>query len=189
MTDLLDSTDVITDFEYSGVCMLAADEPANVEQALEEHCRKQAMDAEMQSIIQNKTWVLSDLPKDHKAIGLKWVFKVKRDPDGKIVKHKVRLVAKGYPQIQGVDFDEVFAPVARLETVRTLLALAAQGEWEVHHMDVKSAFLNGELQEEVYVQQPPGYSDPKSHGKVLKLKKALYGLKQAPRAWNAKLDQ
>ena len=169
--------------------MLAAYEPTNIEQALEEKCWREAFDAEMQSTIQNKTWELSDLPSDHKAISQKWVFKVKRDPAGNIVKHKARLVAKGYAQIQGVDYDEVFAPVARLETVRLLLALAAQGECEVHHMDVKSAFLNGELEEEVYVQHPPGYSNPKSYGNVLKLKKALYGLKQAPRAWNARLDQ
>jgi hypothetical protein len=116
------------------------------------------------------------------------VFKVKRDAAGNIVKHKARLVAKGYAHKQGVDFDEVFAPVARLETVRLLLALADNGGWEVHHMDVKSAFLNGDLLEEVYVHQPPGFQDPKNAGMVLKLNKALYGLKQAPRAWNAKLD-
>jgi hypothetical protein len=177
VTDLLDSTNKVLDYEYSGVCMLAADEPRDVEQALEEKYWKDAMDAEMQSILQNQTWTVSELPKGHKAIGLKWVFKVKRNPAGNIVKHKARLVAKGYAQIQGVDYDEVYAPVARLETVRFFLALAAQGEWEVHHMDVKSAFLNGELQEEVYVQQPPGFSDPRAQGKVLKLKKALYGLK------------
>jgi hypothetical protein len=189
MTDLLDSTEELHDFEYSGVFMLAADEPRSVEEALEEECWKKAMEAEMQSILQNQTWTLSELPKDHKAIGPKWVFKVKKDPAGNIVKHKARLVAKGYAQIQGIDYDEVFAPVARLETMRLLLVLAAQGEWEVHHMDVKSTFLNGDLQEEVYVQQPPGFSDPRAKGRVLKLKKALYGLKQAPRAWNARLDQ
>jgi hypothetical protein len=110
------------------------------------------------------------------------VFKVKKYPEGKIVKYKARLVAKGYAQQQGVDFDEVFAPVARLETLRVLLALAAQGGWQVHHMDVKSAFLNGDLTETVYVQQPPGF-------KVDSENKALYGLKQAPRAWNARLDK
>ena len=160
--------------------MLVADEPINVEQALEEDCWKKAMKVEMDAIVQNKTWEFSELPRDHKAIGLKWVFKVKRDLAGNIVKHKARLVAKGYAQIQGIDYDEVFAPVARLETVWLSLALAAQGEWQVLHMDVKSAFLNGELPEEVYVQQPPGFSDPKMTGKVLRLKKALYGLKQAP---------
>jgi hypothetical protein len=117
------------------------------------------------------------LPRDHKAIGLKWVFKVKRDPARKIVKYKARLVAKGYAQIQGVDYDEAFAPVVRLETVRLLLALVAQGEWEVHHMDVKFAFLNGNLMEEVYVHQPPGFANPSSAKKVLKLNKALCGLK------------
>ena len=134
-------------------------------------------------------WELASLPPGHRAIGLKWVFKVKRDPSGNIVKHKARLVAKGYAQRQGVDFDEVFAPVARMETVRLLLALAAQGGWQVHHMDVKSAFLNGDLLEEVYVQQPAGFVDGNNSSKVLKLKKALYGLRQAPRAWNAKLDE
>ena len=128
------------------------------------------------------------LPPKHKAIGLKWVFKIKKDPDGNIVKYKARLVAKGYAQRFGVDFEEVFALVARIETVRVLLALAAQGGWEVHHMDVKSAFLNGELSETVYVQQPPGFVVGNGD-KVLKLRKALYGLKQAPRAWNAKLDR
>ena len=113
---------------------------------------------------------------------MKWVYKVKRGPGGNIVRHKARLVAKGYAQRQGVDYEEVFAPVARLETVRLILALAAHGKWEVHHMDVKSAFLNEDLQEEVYVHQPPGFMNPRHPGKVLKLKKALYGLKQAPRA-------
>jgi len=171
------------------VCMLAADEPVSVEEALEQDCWKRAMQDELDSILENKTWEVSELPRNHKAIGLKWVFKVKRDPAGNVVKHKVRLMAKGYAQIQGVDYDEVFAPVARLETVRLLLALAAQGEWEVHHMDVKSAFLNGDLIEEVYVHHPPGFASSSAAGRVLKLKKALYGLKQAPRAWNSRLDQ
>jgi len=92
------------------------------------------MKAEMQAIEANKTWEVSDLPRNHKSIGLKWVYKVKKDPDGNIVKHKARLVAKGYAQVQGVDFGEVFAPVVRIETVRVLLALAAQGGWQVHHI-------------------------------------------------------
>lgn len=146
------------------------------------------MVAEMDSIQANKTWELAVLPKGHNAIGLKWVFKVKKDPDGCVTKHKARLVAKGYAQHEGVDFDEVFAPVARIETVRILLALATLKGWQVHHMDVKSAFLNGDLLEEVCVQQPPGFVVKDGNGKVLKLKKALYGLRQAPRAWNAKLD-
>ncbi|KAF0888781.1 hypothetical protein E2562_017781 [Oryza meyeriana var. granulata] len=118
-----------------------------------------------------------------------WVYKVKKNAAGEVIKHKARLVAKGYVQQPGVDFDEVFAPVARIESVRLLLALAAQEGWPVHHMDVKSAFLNGELIEEVYVRQPPGFTVAGHEDKVLRLDKALYGLRQAPRAWNAKLDE
>jgi hypothetical protein len=141
------------------------------------------------SIRENETWDLVDLPKGHKAIGLKWVYKLKKDADGKVIKHKARLVAKGYVQEQGIDFDEVFAPVARMESVRLVMALAVQEAWKLHHMDVKTAFLNGELEEEVYVKQPPGYIKEGAEHKVLRLKKALYGLKQAPRAWNMKLDR
>jgi hypothetical protein len=109
---------------------------------------------EISSIEENETWSLVDPPTDQRPIGLKWVFKLKKDAAGKVVKHKARLVAKGYVQRIGVDFDEVFAPVARLDSVRLLLALATQQGWSAHHMDVKSAFLNGILEEEVYVVQP-----------------------------------
>jgi len=101
---------------------------------------------------------------------------------GEVIKHKARLVAKGYVQKHGVDFDEVFAPMARLDTIRLLLALAANRGWQVHHLDVKSAFLNGELEDEVYVSQPEGYVQNRKEKMVLKLSKALYGLRQAPRA-------
>ncbi|KAL8109176.1 hypothetical protein AgCh_025316 [Apium graveolens] len=109
------------------------------------------------SIEKNQTWTLTKLPTCQKPIDLKWVFKIKKDQNGEVTNHKARLVAKGYVQRQRVDYDEVFAPVTRLETVRLLLALAAKSNWEVHHLDVKSAFLNGFLQEEVYVSQPKGY--------------------------------
>jgi hypothetical protein len=111
------------------------------------------MDDELGSIRDNNTWNLVDLPNNHKAIGLKWVYKIKKDAKGNLVKHKARLVAKGYVQDQGVDFKEVFAPVARMESMRLLMALAAQESWKLHHMDMKSAFLNGKLEEEVYVKQ------------------------------------
>jgi len=188
ISDLLDHTEEMTNVEYSGLCLVGAEAPSSVEEAMTAKSWREAMQAEMQSIEQNQTWDVSDLLANQKAIGLKWVFKVKKDPDGKVVKHKARLVAKGYAQVQGVDFDEVFAPVAKIETVRVLLALAAQGGWEVHHMDVKSAFLNGDLTETVFVKQPPGFIVG-SGDKVLKLRKALYELRQAPRAWNAKLDR
>jgi hypothetical protein len=116
------------------------------------------------------------------------VFKLKRDEAGATVKHKGRLVARGFVQREGIDFDDTFAPVARMESVQLLFALAAQEGWRVHHMDIKLAFLNGDLKEEVYVHQPPGFMIPGKEGKELRLWKALYGLRQAPRAWNAKLD-
>jgi len=188
LDNIFNTTEVLNDFEYSGVCYLAAEEPRSVDEALGEQCWREAMLSEMESIEANKTWSLSELPAGHKAIGLKWVFKVKKDPQGKIIKHKARPVAKGYAQCEGVDFEEVYAPVARIETVRLMIALAAQKGWKIHHMDVKSAFLNGDLVEEVYVQQPPGFIAKRSSGKVLKLEKALYGLRHAPRAWNSRLD-
>ena len=144
---------------------------------------------EMTSIEASGTWELVEPPPRTRPIGLKWVYKAKKDASGIVTKQKARLVAKGYVQRQGIDFDEVFAPVARLEFVRLLLAHAACEGWAVHHMDVKSAFLNGVLQEEVYIEQPPGFILRGHEHKVLHLVKALYGLRQAPRAWYAKLDE
>jgi hypothetical protein len=137
----------------------------------------------------NGTWALVDPPPGVRPIGLKWVYKIKRDAAGLITKYKGRLVAKGYVQRPGVDFDEVFAPVAQLESVRLLLAVAATEGWLVHHMDVKTAFLNGELLEDVYVEQPPRFVVKGQEDKVLHFIKALYGLRQAPRAWYSKLDE
>lgn len=171
-----------------GLMVAIEDEPATAEEAKQVKEWREAMIEEMASIEHNKTWSLVELPAGQRAIGLKWVFKIKKDEHGNITKHKARLVAKGYVQRQGIDYEEVFAPVARIESVRVLLAVAAHRSWSVHHMDVKSAFLNGDLAEEVYVQQPPGFVAAGHERKVLKLHKALYGLKQAPRAWNSKLD-
>ncbi|GJY45093.1 zinc finger, CCHC-type containing protein [Tanacetum coccineum] len=137
--------------------LFTEEEPRNYKEASTDKKWIEAMEAELDSINKNNTWTLTTLPTNHKAIGLKWVFKTKRDAKGEIIKYKARLVAKGYVQEQGIDFDEVFAPVARIETVRLILALAAYHEWQVHHLDVKSAFLHGELKEEVYVTQPEGF--------------------------------
>ncbi|GJU64890.1 zinc finger, CCHC-type containing protein [Tanacetum coccineum] len=167
----------------------AREEPRNYKEASTDKKWIEAMEIELDSINKNNTWTLTTLPPNQKAIGLKWVFKTKRDAKGNIIKYKARLVAKGYVQEQGIDFDEVFAPVARIETVRLILALAAYHGWQVHHLDVKSAFLHGDLKEEVYVTQPEGFVQQGNSGKVYKLTKALYGLRQAPRAWNVKLDQ
>lgn len=188
LQEVYDATSPL-DFEEVGVCMLAAEEPTSFAEAEKEACWRHAMKEELAAIQDNETWEITSLPTGQRPIGLKWVYKLKKDPQGVVVKHKARLVAKGYVQKKGVDFEDVFAPVARLETVRLLIALAAQEGWEVHHMDVKSAFLNGGLCEEVYVSQPPGYVEEGNEHKVLKLKKALYGLRQAPRAWNSKLDK
>ena len=115
-------------------------------------------------------------------IGTKWIFKNKFNEHGTIIRNKSRLIAQGYTQVEGVDFDETFAPVARLESIRILLAIASYLNFKLYQMDVKSAFLNGMLQEEVYVEQPKGFIDPYRLNGVYKLKRALYGLKQAPRA-------
>ncbi|KZV41734.1 retrovirus-related Pol polyprotein from transposon TNT 1-94 [Dorcoceras hygrometricum] len=139
-------------------------------------------------IEKNKTWELVDRPKNRKIIGVKWVYRTKLNADGSINKFKSRLVVKGYAQIFGVDYSDTFAPVARLDTIRLLLAVAAQKNWKVHQLDVKSAFLNGFLQEEIYVEQPEGYKKEGEEDKVYLLKKALYGLKQAPRAWYSRID-
>jgi len=117
-----------------------------------------------------------DLPEGKKAFGLKWVYKSKFAADGSLEKHKACLVAKGYAQQHGIDFEETFSPVARFKTMRIVLALAAQQQWPVYQFDVKSAFLNGELQEEVYVEQPEGFVKKDSGEKVYKLTKVLYGL-------------
>ncbi|GJS99151.1 ribonuclease H-like domain, reverse transcriptase, RNA-dependent DNA polymerase [Tanacetum coccineum] len=175
-------------YENTEELLLAEDEPKNYKEASTDQKWIEAMKVELDSINRNNTWELTTLPKGHKAIGLKWVFKTKKDANGNIVKHKARLVAKGYIQEHGIDFEEVFAPVARMETIRLLLAIAANNKWEVHHLDVKSAFLHGDLKEEVYVTQPEGFIKRQDQGKVYRLIKALYGLRQAPRAWNIKLD-
>ncbi|GJV75037.1 zinc finger, CCHC-type containing protein [Tanacetum coccineum] len=175
-------------YENTEELLLVEDEPKNYKEASSDQKWIEAMKVELDSINRNNTWELTTLPKGHKAIGLKWVFKTKKDANGNIIKHKARLVAKGYIQQHGIDFEEVFAPVARMETIRLLLAIAANNKWEVHHLDVKSAFLHGDLKEEVYVTQPEGFIKRQDNGKVYRLIKALYGLRQAPRAWNIKLD-
>ena len=170
-------------------CLFADCEPVNFQEAALDEKWRIAMDEEIKAIVKNDTWELTTLPKGHKAIGVKWVYKTKRNAKGEIERHKARLVAKGYSQKAGIDYDEVFAPVARLETIRLIISLAAQNKWKIFQMDVKSAFLNGFLEEEVYIEQPLGYVVKGHEDKVLRLKKALYGLKQAPRAWNSRIDK
>src|ERR1043165_5771682 len=137
--------------------MLVDSEPLGIEEALEKKVWLDVMKEELEAIKRNKTWELTELPKEKKAISVRWVFKVKLKPDGSFGKHKARLVARGFLQKPGLDYFEVFAPVARHETIRLVIALAVNRSWPLMHLDVKSTFLNGPLQEEVYMSQPPGF--------------------------------
>lgn len=170
-------------------CNFSGIEPESFEKAQKHEVWVKAMKDEIRMIEKNLTWELVDLPKDRDVIGVKWIFKTKFNQDGSIQKHKARLVARGFTQKPGIDFFETFALVARLETIRTLIALAAQKNWLIYQLDVKSAFLNGVLEEEVNVEQPQGFLVEGGEDKVYKLKKALYGLKQAPRTWYAEIDK
>ena len=129
------------------------------------------------------------IPTDKNIIGSKWAFKNKINEQGQIVRNKPWLVYKGYAQVEGQDFDEIFAPVARLEAIKIFLAYASHKNFKVYQMDVKSTFLNGDLEEEVYMEQPEGFQLTDNPDHVCKPKKALYGLKQVQRAWNYRLDK
>ncbi|GJS14455.1 putative ribonuclease H-like domain-containing protein [Tanacetum coccineum] len=169
-------------------CFLSQHEPKKISEALEDESWVDAMQEELLQFKIQKVWVLVDLPYGKKAIGTKWVYRNKKDERGVVVRNKARLVAQGHRQEEGIDYDEVFAPVARLEAIRIFLAFASYICFIVYQMDVKSAFLYGKIDEEVYVSQPPGFLDPKNPQKVYKVVKALYGLHQAPRAWYATLS-
>ncbi|GJT62062.1 putative ribonuclease H-like domain-containing protein [Tanacetum coccineum] len=169
-------------------CFLSQEEPKKISEALQDDSWVQAMQEELLQFKLQQVWVLVDLPHGMKVIGTKWVYRNKRDERGVVVRNKARLVAQGYTQEEGIDYDEVFAPVARIEAIRLFLAFASFMGFIVYQMDVKSAFLYGTIDEEVYVSQPPGFVDPDHPKKVYKVVKALYGLHQAPRAWYATLS-
>ncbi|GJR17419.1 putative ribonuclease H-like domain-containing protein [Tanacetum coccineum] len=169
-------------------CFLSQSEPRKVSEALEDESWIEAMQEELLQFKLQQVWVLVDLPNGAKVIGTKWVYRNKKDERGVVVRNKARLVAQGHRQEEGIDYDEVFAPVARLEAIRLFLAFASYMGFIVYQMDVKSAFLYGTIEEEVYVSQPPGFVDPDHPKKVYKVVKALYGLHQAPRAWYATLS-
>ncbi|TYK03354.1 Retrovirus-related Pol polyprotein from transposon TNT 1-94 [Cucumis melo var. makuwa] len=158
-------------------------EPSSYKEASTNPLRQQAMDDELQALAKTHTWDYVDLPPGKKPIGCKWIFKIKTHSDGSIERYKARLVAKGYSQEYGIDYEETFAPVARMTSVRSLLAITAAKQWPLLQMDVKNAFLNGILSEEVYMKPPLDTTPPPQ--KVCLLRRALYGLKQAPRAWFA----
>ncbi|GJU67807.1 putative ribonuclease H-like domain-containing protein [Tanacetum coccineum] len=169
-------------------CFLSQEEPKKITQALADESWVEAMQEELLQFKLQNVWVLCDLPDGKRVIGTKWVFRNKRDKRGTIIKNKARLVALGYRQEEGVDYDKVFAPVARLKAIRLFLAYASFKGFTVYQMDVKNSFLYGTIIEEVYVKQPPGFVDPAHPNKVYKVVKALYGLHQAPRAWYERLS-
>jgi transposase InsO family protein len=147
-----------------------------------------ATDEEINSLVENNTWELVPLPPNRRALKNKWVFRIKRDADGNITRYKARLCICGYSQQHGIDYDEIYSPVVRNESVRILLSLIASRKMHAHQMDVVCAFLNGRLKEEIYMQQPPGYEDPNNPNCVCRLLTNLYGLKQAPRVWHSTID-
>lgn len=163
------------------------EEPNNYEEAMNSEHKdnwKEAMDQEYQSLMKNNTWELVELPKGKKLVSTKWVYKYKSGNSSNPPRFKARLVARGFLQRKGIDFEEVYSPTLKYTTLRLVLGLALENKMHIHNLDIKTAFLNGTLEEEVYVSQPKGYVEKENEEKVCRLKKALYGLKQAPRAWN-----
>jgi hypothetical protein len=175
--------------ENQGYRKGGSDKTLFVKEALTDEAWIEAMQEELNQFERSEVWDLVPRPENVNVIGTKWVYKNKSDENGTITRNKARLVAQGYTQVEGLDFEETFAPVARLESIRLLLGVACILKFKLYQMDVKSAFLNGYLQEEVYVEQPKGFVDSEHPNYVYKLKKALYGLKQAPRAWYERLTQ
>ena len=175
---------------YGDSIYLSETKPSTVEEVLsspEKDCWLEAMEKEMSSVQENDVWELVDLPEGRKPVGSKWVFKAKTNADGHIERYKARLVAQGFSQKFGSDYDETFSPVVRLESVRTLIAMSVQQGLQLHQVDVTTAFLNGKLEDEVYMKQPEGFVVPGKEHLVCKLKKSIYGLKQSPRCWNSTL--
>ena len=172
-------------------CSIIEEDPKTFKEAMSSRdvsFWKEAIDDEMDSILQNNTWELTDLPPGCKPLGCRWIFKRKMKVDGSIDKFKARLVIQGFRQKEGIDYFDTYAPVARISTIRLLVAMASIHKLLIHQMDVKTAFLNGDLDEEIYMKQPEGYSLPGNEHKVCKLIKSLYGLKQAPKQWHQKFD-
>ena len=164
--------------------------PNSVQEALKDPKWKAAMNDEMRSFQKNQTWELVDLPPGKKPVGCRWIYTIKYKADDSIERYKARLVVKGYTQTCGIDYTDMFAPIAKINTIRILLSLAVNLDWPVQQFDVKNAFLHGDLFEEIYMDLPLGGSGPERlNQKVCKLKKSLYELKQSPRAWFGKFTK
>lgn len=173
----------------AGVASCAREEPLNVQEAMKEKEWREAMSSEMESHRSIGTWELVPLPKGRKAIGSRWVFKIKRNEKDKVVKYKARVVAQGYTQRYGIDYCDVYAPVTNYTTFRTFLTIAGKQKLTVQHLDVKTAYLNGVLEEEIYMRQPPGFAVQGQEELVCRLKRSIYGLHQSARCWYRKLSE
>ena len=185
------NNDSIANFVFMALALTDA-EPQSIAQAkklADWNKWQEALNEEYKSLLSNGTYEITDKPKDRKVVKCKWVLKKKYDSNGKVERYKARLVAKGFTQTKGIDYNATFAPVVKFNTLRILLSLAAYHDWNLHNMDFVTAFLNGDLDEEIYMEQPEGFVVPGQEHRVVKLKKALYGLKQAPRQWNLKLHK
>ncbi|GJV31553.1 retrovirus-related pol polyprotein from transposon TNT 1-94 [Tanacetum coccineum] len=173
------------------VSFMVENEPTSYREAVtssEGQQWREAIKSEIESILQNHTWELVDLPPGCKPLGYKWIFKKKMKADGTVDKYKARVVIQGFRQREGLDYFDTYSPVTRITSIRTIIAIAALRNLEIHQMDVKTAFLNGDLEEEIYMNQPEGFIAPGQEGKVCRLVKSLYGLKQAPKQWHQKFD-
>ena len=180
---LVSGLEVLLKTEYLYSVFLSKMEPKKIEEALTDPDWVVAMQEELNQFEHQKVWKLVPRPNNKKMIDTRWVFRNELDEEGIVTRNKAILVAKGFSQVEGIDYDETFASVARLEAIRMFLAFAAPSNFKVYQMDVKSAFLNRELDEEVYIEQHPGFEDPDFLDFVYLLFKAIYGLKQASRKW------
>jgi hypothetical protein len=170
------------------MCDIIDSEPSSFEEASERQVWQDAMVEEYSSIMKNDVWDIVSRPEGKSVVSSKWIYKIKHAADGSVEKYKARFVARGFSQIEGVDYEETFAPVARYTSIRAVISIAAEMGWRIHQMDVKTTFLNGIIEEEVYIEQPQGFEVHGRESHVCRLKKALYGLKQAPRAWYSRID-
>jgi hypothetical protein len=185
----VDSRRRINSPEQTYLALLSTIEPNCFEEASKDEFWNKAMDEELDQIEKNDTWELVPRPMNKNVISTKWVFMNKSNEDGQVTRNKARLICKGYAQIEGIDFEETFSPVARMEAICFLLAYACSKNIKVYQMDIKSSFLNWELEEELYIEKPEGFQLSENVDYVCKLKNALCGLKHAPRAWYSRLDK
>ena len=162
-------------------------EPSTFE-ASQHHVWRDAMMDEYHSIMKNDVWEIVPIPEGKSMVTSRWLYKLKHAADGSVEKYKARFVARGFSQVEGIDYDETFVSVAQYTFIKALISIAAEMGWKIHQMDVKTAFLNGIIQEEIYVEQPQGFEIHERESHVCRLKKSLYGLKQAPRAWYSRID-